>query len=71
MGTVYTNNGVCFIYRAGTDDQHKSEGFLKSLWNNITHHHHDQSTDADGAAKGPGTDSKPNSSKSDDKNKAP
>ncbi|KAK5657730.1 hypothetical protein OQA88_2803 [Cercophora sp. LCS_1] len=35
---------------SGEASHHKNEGFLKSLWNNLTHHH-DQNQDQDGSSK--------------------
>ena len=56
------------LSRSGQSSEHKSEGFLKSLWNNITHPHHDAEQSGDGAAK-PGSDSKDSKKEDDKKNK--
>lgn len=48
------------VSRTG-EDSHKSEGFLKSLWNNLTHHH-----DQTGAKDEAGQASKTDNAKKDD-----
>lgn len=48
-------------------EDHKNEGFLKSIWHNLTNHPaHDQNQPAEGDKKTPGSEEK---KKSDDESK--
>jgi hypothetical protein len=59
-------NPLIRFCRSSDNSDHESEGFLKSLWNNITHHHNDAEQPTDKTDHKTGGDTK-----SDDKTNKP